>query len=112
MSSIGPMGFLPIALAGNAAANATQQKEHQQVRDAVIAKNFERELKQKAEQAKNDVSDLDLSEDRDADGRLLAQDEGEREKQREDEGTAETMPIAGRSKDPDGELGTRIDFDA
>ncbi|WP_459556543.1 hypothetical protein [Lacunimicrobium album] len=109
MSSIGPMGFLPIALAGNAAANATQQKEHQQVRDAVVAKNFERELKQKAEQTKNDVSDLDLSEDRDADGRLLAQDEGEMK--REDE-QAEEKSAVGRSTDPDGEVGMKLDLEA
>lgn len=110
MSSIGPTGFLPITLAGNAAANATQQKEHQQVRDAVIAKDFERELKQKAEQMKNNVSDLDLSEDRDADGRLFAQDEGETK--RKDEQETQETSAAGRSTDPDGELGTRIDFDA
>jgi hypothetical protein len=104
------MGFLPIALAGNAAANATQQKEHQQVRDAVIAKNFERELKQKAEQMKNDVSDLDLSEDRDADGRLLAGDEGEMKQ--EDERETQEKSAVGKSTDPDGEIGMKLDLEA
>ncbi len=112
MSSIGPSGFLPVSLAGNAASNATQQKEHQQTKDAVASKNFEQDLKAKTEASNNDVSDLDASGDRDADGRLLAGDETEQPAVEHHVEEAEKIksPI-GRAIDPDGEVGMQIDFE-
>ncbi len=113
MSSIGPSGFIPSTFAGHAAASNALQKDHQQTVDLSKNRSFQQDLQIRTNEKNAGVSDPDFSADRDADGRLLAEQEQQSDQHpATPEQTTASPQDHSHSIDPDGNLGTHLDLQA
>lgn len=108
MSTIGPGSFGPFNVAGSFAGAQRNNADADRVKETAAARAAQVD-QQAAAAHGNDVSEADLSSDRDADGRLpYVMDEAVER----DEEAADDQEQSARVTDPEGERGLQLDLEA
>ncbi len=113
MSAIGTGSLGAMSFAGTQAAAKSVQKEGGDAKESASAKKMQIDQSDHIEKA-NGVADTDLSQERDADGRLTYHVQQQDETDNETNDAVETEAISQVKSQPDafGETGTILNLDA
>ncbi|MAG93102.1 MAG: hypothetical protein CMJ48_05070 [Planctomycetaceae bacterium] len=114
MSTIGPGSVGGFNLAGSIAGTGRTDAADAKAKTEATAQNSSSEIRERSEKTLQDVSDPELSADRDADGRMpftMGSSEHDAQQPADEEPERGSRP-ARHAHDANGELGGSLDIDA
>ncbi|MEX0704022.1 MAG: hypothetical protein WD069_18120 [Planctomycetales bacterium] len=112
MSGIGSTGVGGLSIASSVAGTQRSGTDTERVQANAEAARFRSEREAQANRSLGDVTETENSPDRDADGRLLHDDDGTARRRRRLPDAGALTDDAPRAADADGERGAALDLEA